>query len=72
MTMSPDLDDLEEAKTGLWVEQQLTRIHNFLVERGADDEMLDAVVYMFEIAAWCFGSTLLDELRAGKFPEGEA
>jgi len=39
----PRIEDIEETETGLWVEQQLNRIHDFLVERDADSEMLDAV-----------------------------
>jgi hypothetical protein len=39
----PSLEDIDEAKTGLWVEQELNRVRQFLVEQGGDKEMLDVV-----------------------------
>jgi hypothetical protein len=44
----PSLQDNEETETGLWVEQQLNRIHDFLVEHGADDQMLEAVGHLLD------------------------
>jgi len=40
------LEDIEETQTSLWVGQQLDRIHDFLVEYGADSEMLDAIKFL--------------------------
>lgn len=45
---TPTLEDIEETETSLWVVQQLCRIHDFLVEHGADEEMLDVVDYLLE------------------------
>jgi hypothetical protein len=50
----PSLEDLEEAETTLWLEQQLNCIHDFLVKHGAHSEMLDAADYLIEdnVVGW--------------------
>jgi len=45
---SPDLDDVEETATALWLHEQLPRIQKLIAEHGADDEMLGAVEYLIE------------------------
>jgi hypothetical protein len=45
---TPDLDDVEETATALWLQELLPRIQKLLAEHGADDEMLDAVEYLIE------------------------
>jgi hypothetical protein len=63
----PSLENIDEAKTGLWVEQQLNRIRRYLVEHGADDEMLDAIDFLLEENAELWLDPQIAEL-----PEGEA
>jgi hypothetical protein len=45
---SVSLRDVAETQTCLWIHEQLNRIRGLLVEREADDEMLDAVDYLVE------------------------
>ena len=47
-TKSYALNEIEETETSLWIHGQLNRIHQLIVENGADDEMLDAVNYLIE------------------------
>ncbi len=68
----PSLQDIEEAETGLWVEQQLNRIHDFLMERGADSEMLDAVDYLIRDNSGWIDPQIAKDLRAGNLRSGEA
>ncbi len=68
----PSLERIEEAETGLWIEQQLNRIHDFLVERGADSEMLDAVEYLIEEHDSWIDEQIAKDLRAGNLRSGEA
>jgi hypothetical protein len=67
------LEDIDGAKTGLWVEQQLSRVRRFLIEQGGDEEMLDVVDFLLEENAetW-LDPQIADDLRAGRLPEGEA
>jgi hypothetical protein len=67
----PSLQDIEEAKKCLWVEQQLIRIRQHLVKHNADDEMLNAVDFCLEDNNEWLDPKIADDLRAGKFPEGE-
>jgi hypothetical protein len=60
------IQDIEETETGLWVQQQLNRIHDFLVERGADSEMLDAVDYLIEDNRGWIDDEIAKDLRSGK------
>lgn len=68
----PSLEEIEETETSLWVEEQLNRIRNCLVEHGADDEMLDAVDYLLEDNKGWINDQIAGDLRAGKLREGEA
>ena len=63
----PSLEDIDEAKTGLWVERELNRIHQFLIEQGGDEEMLDVVDFLIAENA----ETWLDP-QIARLPEGEA
>ena len=67
MARTMSLEDIEEAKTGIWIEQQLHRIRKLLVEHGADDEMLVAVDFLLEENAEYWGAHDLPVP-----PEGEA
>jgi len=69
---NPSLEDIEEARTVLWVEQQLRRIRRYLWDHGGDDEMLRVIDYLLEENSEFWGSELVDNLRAGRLPEGEA
>jgi hypothetical protein len=69
---APSLEDIEETETSLWVEQQLNRIREFLVERGADGEMLDAVDYLREDNDRWIDPKIAEDLRTGKLHSGEA
>jgi hypothetical protein len=68
----PSLEEIEEKETCLWVEEQLNRIRNCLVEHGADDEMLDAVDYLLEDNKGWINDQIASDLREGKLREGEA
>jgi hypothetical protein len=68
----PSLDDIEQARTCLWVEQQLNRIRDCLEEHRADDEMLDAVDFLLEENNDWLDPQIARDLRAGKLREGEA
>ena len=68
----PRLEEIEEAETGLWVEQQLNRIRDCLVEHGADDEMLYAVDYLLKDNEGWIDDRIVQELRAGNLRSGEA
>ncbi|HEX3410316.1 MAG TPA: hypothetical protein VHT00_01245 [Stellaceae bacterium] len=68
----PSLEDIDDAKTCLWVEQQLNRVRRFLIEQGGDEEMLDVVDYLLEENKTWLDPQLADDLRAGRLPEGEA
>jgi prolyl oligopeptidase PreP (S9A serine peptidase family) len=68
----PRLEDIEQAETTLWVEQQMNRIHEFLVERGADSEMLDAVAYLIEENDRWIDPQVAEDLRAGNLRSGVA
>jgi hypothetical protein len=69
----PSLEDIDEAKTSLWVERELNRVRQFLVEHGGDEEMLDVVDFLIaeNAEAW-LDPQIADDLRAGRLPEGEA
>jgi hypothetical protein len=69
---SPSLEDIEETETSLWVDEQLNRIRDFLSERGADSEMLDAVEYLREDNERWIDPKIADDLRTGKLHSGEA
>jgi hypothetical protein len=66
------LENIEETETGLWVEQQVSRIRDFLVEHGADGEMLDAIEYLREENDRWIDPKIAKDLRAGKLHSGEA
>jgi hypothetical protein len=66
------LEDIEETETGLWIGQQLTRIRDFLAERGADSEMLDVVEYLREDNEHWIDPKIAEDLRSGKLHSGEA
>jgi hypothetical protein len=66
------LEDIEEAETTLWIEQQLNRIHACLSEYGADDDMLKAVDYLLEENDRWLDPQIADDLRAGRLPSGES
>ena len=66
------LEDIEETETGLWIEHQLCRIRGFLVEHGADEEMLDAIEYLREENDRWIDPKIAKDLRAGKLHAGEA
>ncbi len=68
----PSLEEIEETETSLWVEEQLNRIRDCLVEHGADEEMLDAVGYLLEENKGWINDQIAGDLRAGKLREGEA
>ena len=52
---------------------ELSRVRQFLVEQGADEEMLDVVdVLREENAETWLDPQIADDLRAGRLPEGEA
>jgi hypothetical protein len=40
------LDDIEETETSMWLQEQLNRIEELVLEHGADDEMLEAIEYL--------------------------
>jgi hypothetical protein len=69
---TPSLEDIEETETSLWVEQQLNRIRDFLAERGADSEMLDALECLREENERWIDPQIAKDLRAGKLHSGEA
>jgi hypothetical protein len=69
---TPSLEEIEEAETGLWVEQQLSRIRDFLVEHGADSEMLDVVDYLLEENRDWIDPKIAKDLRSGKLHSGGA
>jgi hypothetical protein len=69
---TPNLQEIEETETSLWVEEQLNRIRDCLVEHGADDEMLDAVDYLLEGNKGWIDDQIAGDLRAGNLREGEA
>lgn len=69
---TPNLQEIEETETSLWVEEQLKRIRDCLVEHGADDEMLDAVDYLLEDNKGWIDDQIAGDLRAGNLREGEA
>jgi hypothetical protein len=71
-TGTTSLEDIEETETGLWVEQQLSRIRDFLVARAADSEMLDAVDYLREDNERWIDPEIAQELRAGRLHSGKA
>ena len=68
----PSLKAIDEAKTCLWGEHQLSRIRDCLKEHGADEEMLEAVDFLLEENNRWLDPQIADDLRAGKLPEGEA
>jgi hypothetical protein len=68
----PSLEDIESTEASLWVEEQLNRIRDCLVEHGADDEMLDAVDYLLKENEGWIDDQIAGDLRAGNFREGEA
>ena len=69
---TPSLEDIEETETCLCVEQQLERVHAFLVERGADSEMLDAIEYLREDNDRWIDPKIAEDLRTGRLHSGEA
>jgi hypothetical protein len=64
-TRCPSLQEIEQAETGLWVEQQMNRVRDLLVKHGADVEMLDAVDYMMEENSDWIDDRIAEDLRAG-------
>jgi hypothetical protein len=69
---TPSLEEIEEAETSLWVEQQLNRIRDFLAEHGADEEMLDVVDYLLEDNDFWIDPNIAKDLRSGKLRSGGA
>jgi hypothetical protein len=69
---TPSLEDIEEAETSLWVEQQLNSIRHFLVQHGADKEMLDVIDYLLEENKDWIDPKIANDLRSGKLHSGGA
>jgi hypothetical protein len=68
---APSREDIEQAETGLWVEQQLNRIRDCIEEHGADDEMLDAINFLLAENDRWLDQQIADALRAGKLSTGK-
>jgi hypothetical protein len=66
------LEDIEETETGLWVDDQLSSIRDFLVAHAAESEMLDAVDYLREDNQRWINPEIAQDLRAGRLHSGEA
>lgn len=68
----PDLDDIEEAETGLWLHGQLSRIRAVLEGLDSDKEMLDAIDYLIEENERWIDPDIANAVRSGVFRSGEA
>ena len=44
----PTLDDIEEAETCQWINEQLDRLNAMVLENGADPELVEAIEYLRE------------------------
>jgi hypothetical protein len=69
---SASLQEIEETETSLWVGHQLNRIRGFLLEGGADCEMVAAVDYLIEDNDGWIDPQIAEDLRTGKLRPGEA
>lgn len=69
---SPNLQEIEETETSLWVGDQLSRIRGFLLEGGADCEMVGAIDYLIEDNDRWIDPQIAEDLRTGKLRPGEA
>jgi hypothetical protein len=67
----PSLEEIEETETSLWVDEQLNRIRDCLVEHGADDEMLAAIDYLPKENEGWIDDQIASDLRAGILSSGE-
>jgi hypothetical protein len=67
-----ELRDVEETEDAMRIREQLNRIRGFLVERDADDEMVDTVNYLIEDHERWISPEIEKDLLAGKLQGGEA
>jgi hypothetical protein len=66
------LRDADETEDAMRIREQLNRIRVFLVERDADDEMVDTVNYLIEDNESWISPEIEKGLLAGKLQGGEA
>lgn len=71
---TPTLDDIEQHRTGKWVNEQLDRLELLVRENGADDEMLDVIAFLRDENDWWAVSQVEELDRAGllALPDDEA
>lgn len=68
----PNLNEIEEAETGLWLHEQLSRIRAVLVELDSDEEMLDAIDYLIEENEQWIDPDIANAVHSGIIRSGEA
>lgn len=68
---TPSLEEIEETEMALWIKEQLDRIRDFLTEREADTDMIEAVHFLIEDNERWIAPRIAEDLLAGNLRRGE-